>query len=92
MFAIKDLLAILEQWPKWKRISDMPETFDGLAMRVAELEKRLARCPGEGCPHCGELAYRVSESTPDSGHFHDLGVTKRTMKCEKCGFSESKLT
>lgn len=91
MLAIKDLLTLLEQWPKWKRINDMPETLDAFAARVSELEKKLARCPGEGCPHCGELTFRVESSAPDR-MFGDMGATKRTMKCEKCGYSESKLT
>jgi len=91
MFAIKDLLALLEEWPKWKRIRETPDNLEALAARVSELEKKLARCPGDGCPKCGELAFRVESSAPD-GIFGDVGATKRTMKCEKCGYSESKLT
>jgi len=89
MFAIKDLLAVLEQWPKWKRISDMPETFDALAARVSELERKLARCPGEACPRCGELTFRVESS--GGGRYEIVGVTERHMKCEKCGYSETRL-
>ena len=90
MFAIKDLLAILEQWPKWKRLSDMPETFDALATRVSELEKKLARCPGEACPRCGELSFRVETSGPP-GRYAMVGELERHTKCERCGYSESKL-
>ena len=68
----------------------MPETLDALAARVAELEKRLARCPGEGCPKCGELAFRVKSSSQDA-IFGELGGTRRQMQCEKCHYSESKL-
>jgi predicted RNA-binding Zn-ribbon protein involved in translation (DUF1610 family) len=87
MFSLKDILDLLDHWPKWKRIQEMPEQFDGLQKRIAELEGRLARCPSEGCPKCGELAFRVSSSRPHP-EIGDMGVTLRMMTCDKCGFSE----
>lgn len=87
MFALNDLLALLDHWPKWKKIQNMPDQFDGLAQRVSELEKRLARCPGEGCPSCGELEFRVTSSKPHPS-MGEVGALLREMKCRKCGFSE----
>lgn len=60
--------------------------IDALDKRVAELEKRLERCPGEACPKCGELAFRVERSEQITA-IGDL--YKRHMKCEKCGFAET---
>ena len=91
MFAIKDLLTLLDQWPKWKRIDAAPDQIVALEKRVAELESRLARAPGEACPKCGELEFRVHSSAPDRV-FGKMGVTQRMMKCGKCGYSEQKMS
>jgi hypothetical protein len=89
MFALKDVLELLDRWPSWKRIQEAPEQIEGLKTRIAELEKRLARCPGEGCPSCGESSYRTVLSRPHE-KMGRLGVIVRTMKCEKCAFTEDK--
>lgn len=52
----------------------------------------IARCPGEGCPKCGERAFRVAESRPDTGPFRSMGVTVRQMRCEKCGYTEARMS
>jgi ribosomal protein L37E len=89
MFALKDILELLDHWPKWKKIQAAPGKIEDLEKRFAELEKRLARCPGEGCPRCGELSYRTVSSEPHQ-MFGNVGLIVRTMKCEKCGFTEDK--
>jgi hypothetical protein len=88
MFSLNDILAILDHWPTWKKIKSSPELIDAMEIRIAELEKRLARCPGDGCPRCGELSYRTASSQP---HPDLLGTTVRTMKCEKCDYTERKI-
>jgi ribosomal protein S27AE len=90
MFSLKDILDLLDHWPKWKRIQEMPEQFDGLQKRIADLEGRLARCPGEGCPRCGELAFRVVSSNPHPSDLGDLGLMERHLKCDKCGYTEKR--
>jgi hypothetical protein len=85
----KDILEALQSWPKWKRVEGAPERIDALEKRMGELEARLARCPGEGCPQCGELEFRVLRSYPHH-QLGDMGVIVREMKCERCGFSEPK--
>jgi len=87
MSTLEGILQLLDKWPAWKRIRQAPERLDALEKRVAELESRLERAPGEACPRCGELTWRVSKSHPDRD-FGDHGITIRTMKCEKCGFEE----
>ncbi|HEY2915191.1 MAG TPA: hypothetical protein VGK21_17635 [Candidatus Angelobacter sp.] len=87
MLALKDIIELLDRWPKWKRIQSTPEQIEALVNRVAALEERLTRCPGEGCPKCGELTYRVESSKPHH-MFGNVGAMMRTMKCEKCGFTE----
>jgi len=89
MFSLNDLITILDHWPVWKKIKSTPEQIDTLEKRVEELEKRLARCPGEGCPRCGELSFRVASSKPHP-QLALSGVTIRTMKCEKCDFTENR--
>jgi hypothetical protein len=88
MFSLKDVLEILDRWPTWKKIQATPEQLEVLEKRVAELEHRLARCPGEGCPRCGELSFRVTASGRHPSHLGELGLIVRNMKCEKCNFTE----
>lgn len=90
MFSLKDVLEILDRWPTWKKMQETPERLEALEQRLTELERRLARCPGEGCPKCGELAFRVFKTQPHPHFGNDLPV--RTMKCEKCGFTETRST
>jgi hypothetical protein len=87
MFSLKDILEILDHWPVWKKIKATPENLEALEKRVIDLEKRLARCPGEACPKCGELSYRVVSSQPNR-MMPEVGVVDRVMKCQLCGFTE----
>jgi len=89
MFSLKDILELLDRWPVWKQIQEAPKNIEALEKRVADLESRLARCPGEACPRCGELSFRVV-SSGTSPTFADLDIIVRKMKCEKCGFTENK--
>jgi hypothetical protein len=57
-----------------------------LQKRVADLETRLQRCPGEACPKCLALTFRVENSKPIGMY---LGApVLRHMKCQECGFEE----
>ena len=85
MSKLDSLLSVLRLWPTWKKIESTPERINTLENRVAELESRLARCPGEGCPRCGELAFRVQTSTP---HPNIIPAMIHHMKCGKCGFED----
>jgi hypothetical protein len=88
VFSLNDLLAVLDHWPIWKKIKSGPEKLEALEKRVAELENRHSRCPGEACPRCGELSYRAVSSQPHP-MMGQLGAIVRKMKCEKCDFTEN---
>lgn len=60
---LKDILAALEKWPLWKRVSETPERVESLEKRVAELELKLGgKWPADVCPFCGERAMRMAMS------------------------------
>lgn len=89
MAVLADIIALLDQWPLWKRIKSTPDRIDALERQLAALEARLSRAPGEACPKCGALEFRVESTTPhpDLG---DMGVNIRQCKCGACGFTEQR--
>lgn len=91
MAVISELLAGLRQIPAWKRIEDAPARIDALEKRIAELETKLQRAPGEACPACGELEFRVISSQPSPSPFGSLGSRNHTYKCQKCGFTDVRM-
>jgi len=97
MTAGADVKAARGAWNIWKRIRETLEQarkmkeavlhIADLQKRVSDLEARLQRCPGEGCPHCGALAYRVDYVDENVG----FGARKHHLKCEECGFRDSRV-
>ena len=89
MAVLEEILSALKLWPKWKQIEATVDRLNELEKRVIDLEQKLARCPGEACPKCGELSFRAVSSHPHyDGAFRMGGIVIRHMKCEKCGFEE----
>lgn len=84
-----DILALLDKIPIWKRVQETPARVDELEKKIAALEARLARAPGEACPKCGALAMRLTETGREMGSFP---MTRRTdtWTCEDCGHSEGR--
>jgi hypothetical protein len=80
-------------WKIFTRIRDLLQQAETIAQivthlgdlekRVAALEERLQRCPGEGCPRCGQLTFRAADSAPAG-----MGRVRREMKCTECGLEE----
>ena len=68
----------------WQQVSAAPQQIQELQQRVADLEKRLERCPTEGCPRCGALEYRVETIEPSG-----FGERKVHLKCQACGLTDS---
>jgi len=85
-----DILALLDKIPIWKRVQETPARVDALEKRVADLEARLARAPGEACPKCGALEFRTESAKP-SRQFGDMGAVDRTLKCGACDYTETRM-
>ena len=69
-------------------MSGLDERISGLEVKVKELESRLERCPGDKCPFCGALEYRVLTSEPHPT-MSEAGFLKRVMDCGACGKGET---
>lgn len=89
MSTLASILELLNKWPAWKRITEAPERIDALTRRVADLERKIARAPGEACPSCGALAYRTESSKPHPV-MGEVGVIIRTMRCGDCNYTENR--
>jgi multidrug resistance efflux pump len=85
-----DILAILDKIPIWKKVQEAPARIDALEKRIAELEAKLARAPGEACPKCGELEFRTVKTAahPQLGV---AGAVNRFLKCGACAHTETRL-
>jgi transposase-like protein len=62
--------------PGMKEIQALPEKVKSLEERIASLEAALARCPAEGCPYCGALAWRLGGV--------DMNGQREVWKCGEC--------
>lgn len=79
MSALDNILSILNNWSKWKRITSLPEEVDALEKRIAELEARISGTPPEFVESHGAL-FKLK---PD-GTFH------KAVYCPKCRNSAAK--
>jgi predicted RNA-binding Zn-ribbon protein involved in translation (DUF1610 family) len=91
MVGVGDIVELLKRWDRWKRIDEAPERIDALEKRIAELESRLQRWPGEACPACGELEFRVTSSRSSGRGMRHLGARDYSYKCQKCGFEDIRM-
>ena len=89
MAAFDNVLGILRQWSLWQRIEAAPDEIDHLERRVAELERRLERTPGEACPRCGALAMRLHTKGRMMGGGTNQFRTDR-WKCQECEFEDER--
>jgi len=90
MALLDNVRAVLQQWPEWKAISATPARVDALEKRIAELEARLQRCPGEACPQCGMPAMRA-EGSPyltQTAVLRSAGARDQKWKCQECSYEE----
>lgn len=85
-----DLLALLDKIPIWRRVQEAPGRLDALEKRVAALEARLARAPGQACPSCGAAEFRVSATQPHP-ELGDFGAKNVTRTCGACSFEDVEL-
>lgn len=73
----ESILTLLDKWPRWKRINDMPDQLDDLVSRMAALEKRLEKRPEEDCPYCGEPSLRLT--------LQWMNAQWEKWTCQSCG-------
>lgn len=89
---LSDILDLLRRWDYWKRIEEAPERLDSIEQRVAHLEERLKRAPGEGCPRCGALAFRIQEARQAPEPWGSMGAREHVRRCEECSFEDVEMT
>jgi ribosomal protein L37AE/L43A len=77
MGIIDDMMKAFDRIPGMKDIQALPEKVQALEARIASLEATLARCPAEGCPFCGALAFRLERA--------DMHGTREIWQCAECG-------
>jgi uncharacterized protein with PIN domain len=89
MSTLDNILRALELWPEWKKLRATPALVDELQRRIAALEERLQRAPGEACKACGALALRLEKSEQSANvHQEVMGRQDHHWKCQECGHVE----
>jgi hypothetical protein len=61
-----DVQKLLENWPLWRRISELPAEVDRLHSRIDKLEQKLGgneKWPPDVCKFCGDRESRLSSSS-----------------------------
>lgn len=87
---LKDLLAVLDRWDVWKKMTAAPARVDELEKRIAALEAQLAALPGQRCEYCGASTLRLKSEEPDP-IFGDVGTMRQIWECSSCGKTTTKL-
>src|SRR5947209_3264006 len=90
-WGLSDLVALMDRWNIWKEVRANADKVPALEKRIAALEDRLKRAPGDACPRCGALEFRTEKAVPHKGHFGRLGVVDRHLKCGACGHTEVRM-
>ena len=89
MPGLSDIIDLLKRWDRWKRIDETPERVDALEQRIAELESKLERAPGQACPACGAWEFRVLDVAVSHAGLYE--VRRYTRRCQVCGFEDTEL-
>ncbi|MGY2906561.1 hypothetical protein [Bradyrhizobium sp. URHC0002] len=72
-------------------LSDARETIHDRDKKIKELEEKISTLTsGESCPICGDGRMKIASSRPHP-HFAFAGVQERTLKCEKCPHTETRM-
>lgn len=87
---LSDIKGILDHWAVWREMRENAAKVPDLEARIAALEERLNKAPGQACPSCGALEFRTEKTEPHAT-LGDLGAKNRHLKCAACGYSEVKL-
>jgi hypothetical protein len=82
-----DIQKLLETWPLWRRISELPIEVTDLQKRLAALEEKIGdKWPPDVCKFCGERAARLYHTYAPNN-----GKTPQTWRCEVCNNFENRL-
>lgn len=89
LLSFSDILKALDRWEEWKKIQAAPAAIEELTRRVADLEKLIGPAPGDRCPHCGKLAFRIEKSQEPMGmgEIHGIGILDHHWKCQACDYT-----
>jgi len=87
---LSDIKGILDHWAVWRETRENAAKVPVLEERLAALEARLDRAPGQECPSCGALEFRTEKTTPHAT-LGNLGAVNRHLKCAACGHTEVRL-
>jgi hypothetical protein len=91
MATLTNIVELLQRWDFWRRLEATPDRVDALERRIAELELKLKRAPGEACPKCGALEFRVTNSKPAEPPLDMLGARVHILRCGDCGFKDQRM-
>jgi predicted nucleic-acid-binding Zn-ribbon protein len=92
MTVLAEITELLRRWDVWRRVEEAPARLDALEKRIADLEARLQRAPGDACPKCGALEFRTTGTSPAGGPLGGmgLGIINRHLKCGACNYTEDR--
>ena len=72
-WGLSDLAALMDRWGTWKEVHANADKVPALEQRIAALEERLQRAPGDTCPKCGALECRTEKTERSTGPFSAVG-------------------
>jgi predicted nucleic-acid-binding Zn-ribbon protein len=90
-WGLSDLVALMDRWSIWKEVRANADKVPALEQRIASLEERLQRAPGEACPKCGAWEFRTEKAVRSSTPLGRLGALDRHLKCSNCGHTEVRM-
>jgi ribosomal protein S27AE len=90
-WGLSDLVSLMDRWSTWKEVRANADKVPALEQRIASLEERLQRAPGETCPKCGAWEFRTEKAVRSSGPLGRLGALDRHLKCGACGYTEVRM-
>lgn len=90
MGVIDDIRKWLKEIPIWQELEKVPGRMELMEERMARLEARLERRPGDTCDSCGEHTMRRTKVGRVVGSF---GKQEREdiWTCENCSASETRV-
>ncbi len=88
MLKLSDLLAVLDRWDLWQRVSASPDRLDDVEQRLADLEEKLGgKWPPDVCRFCGEREVRLNHVAGPGDH----GTMREEWVCGACGEADKRL-